>query len=226
MTVFIRLRTFTRPSPIPSFPNRKFMKQTAAPRSSWSRGYVRKPPTAFRLCPLLLAQAAKAHGVPAPASALIEGLVSPTGKPYVTHDMVSLVWETPEINEGVHDKLPPLCFLQVASWALIVDRQKDDKVSTDTLLVIWDTLRSSSNHLRIKLRQFQFWEFRVFSFCTYKTHVYFWAWVFIISGFDYNISVLSACRVRLLLELCSTWKLHTCTLHSEMSAIFHQGHIY
>lgn len=102
------------------------------------RGYVRKPPTAFRLCPLLLAQAAKAYGVPAPASTLSEGLVSPTGKPYVTCDMVSLVRGTPEIKDGVHDKFPPLCFLQVASWALMVGRQKDDKVSADTLLVIRD----------------------------------------------------------------------------------------
>jgi len=98
--------------------------------------YVRKPPTVFRLCPLLLAQAVKAPGVPAPASTLIEGLVSPTGKPYVTCDMVSLLRGTPEINDGVHDKFPPLYFLQVAFRALMVVRQKDDKVSTDTLFVI------------------------------------------------------------------------------------------
>ncbi len=114
------------------------MKQTVAPRSLWSRGYVQKPPTAFRLCPLPLAQAAKAYGVPAPASALIEGFVSPTGKPYVTHDMFFLVRETPEINDGVHGKFSPLCFLQVASWVLMIGRQKDEKVSTDTLLVIRD----------------------------------------------------------------------------------------
>lgn len=81
--------------------------------------------------------------------------MSPTGKPYVTYDMVSLVRGTPGINDDAHDKFPPLCFLQVAFWALMVVRQKDDKVSTDTLFVIRDrectleTLRSSSNHLRI-----------------------------------------------------------------------------
>lgn len=76
--------------------------------------------------------------------------MSPTGKPYVTHDMVSLVRETPEINDGVHVKFPPLCFLQVASWVLMVGRQKDDKVSTDTLLVIRDrdcTLETPSDQV-------------------------------------------------------------------------------
>lgn len=110
------------------------------------RGYVRKPPTAFRLCLLLLAQAAKAHGVPAPASTLSEGLVSPTGKPYVTCDMVSLVRGTPEINNGVHDKFPPLCFLQVAFWALMVGRQKDDKVKT------FETKIAPLRHPQIKLQ--------------------------------------------------------------------------
>lgn len=162
------------------FPNRKFMKQTVAPRSLWLSRYVRKPPTAFRLCPLLLAQAAKAHGVPAPASTLIEGLVSPTGKPYATYDMVSLARGTPEINDGAHDKFPPFCFLQVAFWALMVVRQKDDKVSTDTLFVIrdrvhpwdpqikfqppWDKLEWLSISLRVSILRI------LFSSATYKMH--------------------------------------------------------
>lgn len=139
-----------------SFPNRKFIKPTVAPRSLWLRGYDRKPPTVFRLCPLLLAQAAKAYGVPPPVSTLIEGLVSPTGKPYVTCDMVSLVRGTPEINDGVHDKFPPLCILQVAFWALVVGRQKrrqsEHRYATchsRQRLHPWDSLRSSYNHLRI-----------------------------------------------------------------------------
>lgn len=76
--------------------------------------------------------------------------MSPTGKPYVTRDMVSLVRETPEINDGVHGKFPPLCFLQVASRVLMVGRQKDDKVSSGMLLVIRDrdyTLETPSDQV-------------------------------------------------------------------------------
>lgn len=137
----------------PLFSYRKSLKQTVAPKSSWSRGCVQKQPTACRLCPLSLAQAAKVYGVPASASTRIEGLVFPAGKPHV---IPGIVWATLEITDGVHDGYLALCFFQVPFQALIVHRQNCDKKRhagcyLRQRLHPWDTFVLRYNLLRIKL---------------------------------------------------------------------------
>lgn len=179
---------------------RRFLKQTVAPKSSKSLGCVQKQPTAYRLCPLSFAQAAKAHGVPASASTRIEGLVSPSGKPYV---ILGIVWATLEIADGVHDRFPPLCFFQVTFQALRVCRQNGDKKRHASCylrqrLHPWDAfvmLQPPQAKIRgvvYRSKRIGFENFVLRSFIR-------------ISGImiaTVTFLFLSACRLRMLLDLC------------------------